>query len=604
MKIDFTFAVLFLLLVFLAYSALFLPPKRYGDASTYYMITQSIIHDFDIRYEERDLARVLQNPFEDVPAGMYLIKNYAERSYYFAKEYMYSLLSAPFVALGGPNGFIFFNALMLWLMIYLAYKFLSERTDKNIALLVSLLFFIFSLPFVYVYWIHPDLYCMFLVFLSYYFWFGRKEEKKRIRFLGIHINTREFYEVVACIFIGLAAYEKLPCVFLSAGFFIDKILNHDLRGFVRSAFFVALPPLILFGAYYLMTGEFHSHSGDRYYYAPSTGYPFANYCNFDNECGNKAFSLEKNSISYDGGVFSLLGSIKTFPQSLFNYFFGRYAGIMLYNFPLILCLISMEGIKRKNLLILVSVIIFISYYALVQQTNYAGLGHAVGNRYFYAYPIFIFLIDRVRTDKKFLVVSAVILILGFPLASSPMTVSSDPASNTRNFPYKFFPLELPMMPFNMGTVNHNSTLYYFDGDFYPQQKEGSWLRGKSSGTIFVVLEGRNEVNFSVHLNAYLCAVNAEVSTNRDEKKVNLGPLDGGEVVVKSYPVSYMYSIDSSVHAIRISADNGCQPSEYAELFQNPDEHIRIQQNLSSYGADADVIARYLGVFVRYPVVTK
>ena len=87
------------------------PVHRWGDASTYYMQIQSISNDLDIQYQSQDINRVVENKLDDIPAGMYLIKN-EEGKYYYGKEFSYALFAAPFYKLLGNNGILFFNGLM------------------------------------------------------------------------------------------------------------------------------------------------------------------------------------------------------------------------------------------------------------------------------------------------------------------------------------------------------------------------------------------------------------------------------------------------------------------------------------------------------------
>ena len=84
------FIIIFVVIVAATY---FSPIHRWADASTYFMQIDSITHDFDIKYEKVDIERAFSNRFDDLPAGLYLIKN--ERGdFFYGKEFTYALAAS------------------------------------------------------------------------------------------------------------------------------------------------------------------------------------------------------------------------------------------------------------------------------------------------------------------------------------------------------------------------------------------------------------------------------------------------------------------------------------------------------------------------------
>jgi hypothetical protein len=249
----------------------------------------------------------------------------------------------------------------------------------------------------------------------------------------------------------------------------------------------------------------------------------------------------------------------------------------------------MSRVSRKNALILLSAAIFIFYYAFVQQTNYIGLGHTVGDRFFYAYPVFLFLIDAVRIDKKFLLVSSIIVVLGFPLVSNPIALSKNPTLYMKQLPYRILPLELPMISGLLGTVSHNSASYYFDGDFGAPSMTGSFLGGGYSGTIFVAVKGQpNNTKFLFNLTDYGCKVNIGISTNIERKVIAMDGVMKKEVEIQSNPVFYIYNENKSVYKIGFDSDNGCSQYLNTPGVGNASSVSQIKRNLS--------------IFVSYPIM--
>jgi hypothetical protein len=94
------FIILFITLVSSAYLS---PIHRWGDASTYYMMIDSLANDHDIKYEREDIQRAFAKQFDDLPAGLFLVKD-INGNFYYAKEYTYSLIASSFYWLMGNNG--------------------------------------------------------------------------------------------------------------------------------------------------------------------------------------------------------------------------------------------------------------------------------------------------------------------------------------------------------------------------------------------------------------------------------------------------------------------------------------------------------------------
>lgn len=81
---------------------------------------------------------------------MYLIKTIDGR-YFFSKDFTFALLASPFFALTGKNGILLFNALLLFSMILMGYLYLKKDNGFP-ALGYSILFFLLSTTFVYMFW--------------------------------------------------------------------------------------------------------------------------------------------------------------------------------------------------------------------------------------------------------------------------------------------------------------------------------------------------------------------------------------------------------------------------------------------------------------------
>ncbi len=431
-----TLAIIILLMVLtgLSYAAINAPVYRWGDGSTYYMQELSIVNDHDIQYTWQDIQRIMSDRVNDVPAGMYLIKT-ADGRYFFGKDFTFALFASPFFALIGGNGILLFNALLLFCMILMGYLYL-KKDNGILASGYAIIFFLLSTTFVYMFWANPDLYDAFLIMLGLFIWV-KYTEKSDVRYLA-----------VASLVLGLAAVSKAPdaVVFIPVALFELYKRRFTNLAIASGAFLLSIA--IFCGYFYIQSGTFSFYGGDRLYY--SGNYPFWDGYNSTNEAGSQAFSINAgNTISDLVDV----NNLKIIPYNLFYYFFGRFTG-MLWYFPLaIFALVSFvfqcKGIRYlkehpEKLPILGAITLYILAYAVVLGDNYLGGGWAVGNRYFYIYPAFIFLLDKVDLKKL-----AVFLVIAFftvlPLVMSPIATSNVPYSHTTKSPYTYFPLDMSQL---------------------------------------------------------------------------------------------------------------------------------------------------------------
>ncbi|RQD80423.1 hypothetical protein D5R95_08780, partial [Methanosalsum natronophilum] len=456
--------ILLTLLITMAYTA---PVHRWGDSSTYYMQISSISEDYDIEYRPEDIQRAINNKFDDLPAGLYMIKTDDGR-YYYGKEYSYALFAAPLYSLLGVNGILVFNAFLFWLMILMGYLHLRRTNTDLIALCLSSAFFLISTAFVYIFWIHPEVYNMFLITAGIFFWLTYRH-KKDYRFLYISL-----------LIIGIATVAKLPnclifmpivCYELIIHFNkyrsnsrYKKIIAGDPRKFglkyiLLFGILVLLPVILFYGFFYINTDAKTFYGGDRLYYV--SDYPFVDGYDSVNEPGKPAFSVEEGRLS--ALIIDLDNANKIF-YNIFYYFFGRFTGmIWYYPFALFALLSLLIGFVRlldkpfnfnnlsdilitdkEKYLLLLGIILNIAFFIVIIGNNYLGGMHAVGNRYFYVYPAFIFLLGFVD-PKKLLALSLIALVFITPVFTDPINVSATPLTLAYSFPQKFAPIEYSQM---------------------------------------------------------------------------------------------------------------------------------------------------------------
>ena len=368
-----TLAIIILLLVLagLAQAASNAPVNRWGDGSTYYMQVLSIVNDHDIQYTQSDIQRIMSNHMGDVPAGMFLIKTMDGR-YFFSKDFTFCCSRLLFFALIGNNGILLFNALLLFCMILMGYLYL-KKDNGILASGYSVIFFVLSTTFVYMFWMNADLYDAFLIMLGLFLWLIYIE-KSDVRYLAIASFIMGLAAVSkapdAVVFIPLFLFELYKKRFMNLAIASGAFLLSD-RGFLR----LFLHPE---RDHILLRRNQLSYSGN---------YPFHNGFDSTKEAGSRAFSLSSgDTIS---GMINL-DNLKIIPYNLFYYFFGRFTG-MLWYYPLaIFALVSFlfqcrntRYLKEhpEKLCILAAIALYILTYAILIGNNYFGGLWAVGNRY-------------------------------------------------------------------------------------------------------------------------------------------------------------------------------------------------------------------------------
>ncbi|OPY25446.1 MAG: hypothetical protein A4E28_03129 [Methanocella sp. PtaU1.Bin125] len=431
-------ATVLLLALFLATvgATYMMPVHRWADSSTYFMQIQSIAGDLDIHYEQKDILRTLENRVDDLPAGLYLIKD-AEGQYTYGKEFSYALFASPFYALLGFQGILVFNGLMFFGMIFMGYLYLGKTNPKPVALFVSTLFFFLSTATLYLFWVHVEIYNMFLIALAVFVW---------LEYTGRH-DWR--YLAAASFVFGLATVAKAPNAIFFLPFFVYELYNRRWKNFLVAAIGMAVPVLLFYGFFYWNAGVLSFYGGNRLYY--SGIYPFTGDYNATNEAGRATFSLNGQS----GGLINV-DNLMIVPYNMVYYLIGKFSGLLWYfPFAAFAAVAYIAGLARgrgkdqskdnvignaAKLCIAAGIVLYILEFTTVIGNNYLGGTHAIGNRYFYIYPAFLFLLGRVdwKTVAVFLLLPLITLT---PMILHPIGTSVTPDAHTFNFPYTIFPLE-------------------------------------------------------------------------------------------------------------------------------------------------------------------
>ena len=423
-----------------------LPTHLKADEGAYYLAALSLAHDGDLRVETKDLDRAFQEfPFSPVN-NVILMTDDGWRTVYFAKPYIYSFFAAPFAALFGANGVVFFNMLLTMAMVWMGYLYLRRYNPEGLAALFSASFFLLSVGFSYVFWLQPEVFNMAAVAACLFFGLPRPDE-------NANEERRELlYALLSGAVLVLAVYNK-P-MFGAVG--LAPLWAYARRRRWRTIGAWMLGAVLCLGIVaaiaVLLTGHPSAYFGvqrqgvtlcepDRMPIAPVAAPPAEGVAVPNSTTGNTFTWLFR---AVDITFYELVENI--------GYFLvGRHTGFLVYTpfAGLAVLLFLLRGRRSPERWVLLAGVSVVALYFLVFIAwNWQGGGGFLGNRYFIsAIPAFLFLVTEIR--PRWLVLlghAAAGLFLG-PLLFTPFgAIVPEPTlqAHVRNAPFRFLPLELSL----------------------------------------------------------------------------------------------------------------------------------------------------------------
>jgi hypothetical protein len=492
-----SFFILFLLFIIFFALATELPRRQNGgffsDESGYFSIIQSLAHDFDIKYERKDLQRI-KEIFPSGPVGFFLKKG-ADGRYYYAKSFAYPLMAAPFFRIFSVRGLLLFNGLMIFLSILMAFLLLRQYHPHPNSLGFSLVFILASITPIYIWWMTADLFNFFVMFAGLFFFF--------------YNFKRPWLFYLSGIFFTLSVFSKPWNAAAIGVIFLILLSKRQWKKFIL----LSLICLVLFSGFVvflsLQTGEFSYtlfQGGERRTFI--SGFPYET-----DEPAEDVFARGIN-MSFDGYWQRFYLSPRVIVSNLFYYFFGRFTGIFVYFFPACFLLIVFFFQRKvpEDWFVLGAIAAAILTYTLLAPDNYFGGSGAVGNRYFFnIFPLFFFLGFKHRLFKFYLVPAAAALIFlsGVYVDSHYHSTFSRYAG--MSFPIRLFPpektqyLSLPTNenPRAFGKLLHDGEKtfqVYFLNDNYHTIEKGDyfWTKADKQAEFFLAAPEKVET-FRVRL---------------------------------------------------------------------------------------------------------
>jgi hypothetical protein len=436
-----------------------LPPHLKADEAAYYLASLSLAHDRDLRVEVKDVDRA----FQEFPYGpvnnLIVMTDDGWRTVYFGKPYIYSLLAAPFAALAGANGLVFFNMLLTMAMVWMGYLYLRRYNSEGLAALFAASFFLLSVGFSYVFWLQAEVLNMAAVEACLFFGLPRPEA-------GEPDNRREsLYAFLSGAALVLAVYNK-P-MFGAVGLAPLWAYARQRRWKTVGAWVLGAAVCLaaVAGLATLLTGHPSAYLGvqrqgvtlcepGKVPIGPAVSGPVEPRGATRNAAPTARGVAVPNSTTGNTWTWLFRAPDITFYElceNIYYFLLGRHAGMLVYTpfAGLALVFFLLHGRRSPERWVLLGTVSAVALYFLVFIAwNWQGGGGFVGNRYFItAIPAFLFLVTEIRPRGLILLGHAAAGLFLAPLLFTPFgAIVPEPTlqSHVRNAPFRFLPLELSL----------------------------------------------------------------------------------------------------------------------------------------------------------------
>lgn len=573
--------------------------RFWSDGATYTLMAESLARDHDLRYEKRDLERILPS-FPEGPEGVFLKRAHGgvrldaaagfpwlrrvpsqAPEIYYAKAYAHPVLVAPFVWLFGVRGLLAANGAALAAACCLGYAALRRRCLAALpALLWTLALLFGTVVPLYLVWPQPELLGLALTLAALAAWLFEKPAWSAVLF-------------------GIASYAKPTNLLLALPLGVAPLLAADrplaarLRASLGRGVLVALVAAGCFGATALVTGEANYQGGERKTFYGH--YPFEGSSNAT--FGNSGFWMTTEHLGPRVAGLAAAGSRGTLAvaasevrgallRNLGYFWVGRYAGALPYYLPagVALLLFALRGRRETSgWLALASLVSSALVFVWLIPDNWYGGGGTLGNRYFLNLLPLAFLIVPVSDAVPAAAALALGVLFVAPMLRAPFESALLPGRHAVVEPFRSLPLELTML--NDLGFNHEPWrkkqpfgdpdgdprrgraadpraywLYFPDDGSYGREVaggiEGFWLRGGATAEI-VVRALEPVTRLSARLIAGPAGDRVSLETAGGRASVMLAADASGELAVEPGPGFLYY--DSLLYVVRLRSQAGMAP---------------------------------------------
>lgn len=547
----------------------------FADGATYYVMTYSLVEDFDLEYRREDLVRVWRD-YPSGPEGIFLKRGRVIDVFwsgafpyvriathedpdtsrlYFGKAYIFPVVAAPFVWLFGTNGFLVLHAVLMALCFACGYAFLAARSRPVPALLFAAAFLFMSATPVYLVQIMPDFFNLALVLVAYFFWAYKEVAgpgaAARWRPLGVRWLLSPRSDIVAAVLLGTATFSKPPAhVWLVGPLLASALLRRQWRRAAAMAAAFAAVVVALFAVNVAVTGEWNYQGGDRRtFYSGEGGFPFQT-----ERHGFDLVGLDRATNRVPVEVLTTREAVfDVFRRNLAYFVIGRHHGFAIYYFPgfvaLFLFLLGTRDRAVWQWLTLGAALFTAVFLLLYMPFTYSGGGGPVGNRYYLGvYPLFLFLVPPLASLAGGVVAAGISALFVAPLVFNPFYAAFHPAEHVKHGVFRRLPIELTLvndLPVNVLPTRTRQPLggtppvlaYFLDDNVYGREQPDNrfWVRGESAADILLRAPIDIETSVEVPANRSLRIARLDVELEGGPKPNRVTISTGAETRVVEMP---------------------------------------------------------------------
>ncbi len=478
------------------------PPGPVADEAAYTLMAASLWHDHDLNFDARDLDRAYRI-WDQGPNGIILFTKNGGASMYFGKPYVYSAAAIPFYLVFGPQGFLVFNMALYLAMLATAW-WLYHRLEPSPAAgfgaagppspagpvagsgyagLFLAGFFFASASFVYVFWIHPEVFDMACTFFPLAAWAAvRGRERWGWGELALVAG--------AGLLLAAAFVSKEPLAVMGLPLGVDLVWSRRWKGLAALALAGMVGLAVLIGLQLKLTDTWSPYRGVQRS-SFETRYPF--------EAEGDLWAAYKGTSFGSWSAAGPEATPRTFVYDLGYYLFGRHTGLLPY-FPFALFALGLYLVgprDRLGHLTLVAVGLYVLFFLLVRPWNYHGGAGFIGNRYFAGiYPALLLLPRRVDARRSLVLPFLAAGLWTASVVAVPVQQIANQAtlqSHVRSATFQALPLELTLLPGGKlpGYFQRNwgqGVWVLPKQNFFAEENHpaGVWVRGASRSEVIVV----------------------------------------------------------------------------------------------------------------------
>jgi len=560
--------------------------KIKGDEASYVSMALSLARDGDLVYRPEDYARFRQE-FHQGPEGIFLKRMYATHWRFqagwppvvvektpvspstqlaYGKPFAYSAAAAPFVALMGLGGLLFFNVVLLGVSAWCAVRFARARIGPVAGTVLGVAFVALSVVEVYTAWFTPELFNFTLVVVAYFLWLEGR--------VSPAASTSSWRGLVAAFLLGVVAFSKLTNLLLAGPLLVDALMRRRFRHAAGIGALWIAGSAGLFAINGWISGEWNfqgaANAADRRYFVEHFPYDDAG-TSFERSGTSMATNEANDEDLLSPAMLSRV------PLNAWYFFVGRDAGLIPYYFPGVVILVWWIVQYRKATPWQVT--IFLAFSGSVigllvfAPALWNGGGGPVGNRYAVSiYATLLFLLPQGRGLVAAIVAAAVGATSLAPILIHPFNASQATWLNPERWPLRLFPVELTLienLPVRLNidrrrievSKDPEVFLYYMDGHTGFQEKSGFWILGNATADIVI----RTEVPLTRLDMEISSPIDNEVDVSVDGRSTHISLRAGETVTAQLRPDPGVYAYTSYVVLWKIKTSAGFYPRQFDPL---------------------------------------